>query len=232
MTVSFKTSELEARVGYSFTDISLLESALTHPSLSYGSGKKKKNVSAYERLEFLGDRVLGLVVAAWLYELFPREAEGDLAKRHASLVNRDALRRVGEELEIEKFLQLAQSSEPQNIRQNLGAFSDSIEAVIGAIYLDGGLVSAQHFIKKFWDKVIHTEAAPADPKSALQEWSQGRGLPLPIYRVVEKAGPPHAPIFKIEAVVQGVDSVICEGTSKREAEKGAAEMLLKEIEKK
>ncbi len=232
MSVSLKTSELESRVGYVFADISLLESALTHPSLSCGKNKKKKTVSAYERLEFLGDRVLGLVVAAWLYDLFPQEPEGDLAKRHASLVNRDALRIVGEEIEIEKFLRLAQSSESQNERQNMGAFSDSIEAVIGAIYLDGGLEPAQNFIKKFWDKVIHTETAPADPKSTLQEWSQGRGLPLPSYRVVERAGPPHAPIFKVEALVQGFDPVLCEGKSKREAEKMAAAMLLKEIDKK
>lgn len=221
--------KLEEQLGYKFSDLGLLKAALTHPSLAHGKGGKKVVSSPYERLEFLGDRVLGLVVAHWLYELFPDLPEGDLAKRHASLVNREALHHVATVIGLSDFLCLVQHGGKEGSRENLAALSDATEAVIGAMYLDGGMVPAERFIKTYWDEVVHQESTPADPKSALQEWVQGRGLPLPVYRVVERKGPAHAPLFTIEVSVRGCDPVVREGKSKREAEKAAAEGMLERI---
>ena len=230
MDMNFNIETLEERLDHRFIDRALLEAALTHPSLMAGTKhKNKNNSSSYERLEFLGDRVLGLVIAQWLYELFPDLPEGDLAKRHASFVNRDALRRVAKKIELGNHLQLVQHNKKTPSRENHAALSDATEAVIGAIYLDGGLTPAARFIKKWWDDVIHTDVTPADPKSALQEWAQGRKLPLPVYRTVERKGLAHAPVFLIEVEVRGSDSVRAEGKSKREAEKAAAEAMLKAI---
>lgn len=227
----FDTGKLEDRLGYRFTNHALLESALTHPSLLFGKGRKKTNSSAYERLEFLGDRVLGLVIAHWLFELFPDLAEGDLAKRHSSMVNRDALRCVAKTIELENYLRLVQHGQKDNARENHAALSDATEAVIGAMYLDGGLAPATDFIKALWDGVIHQDITPDDSKSALQEWAQGRGLPLPEYNIVNREGPAHAPVFEIEVSVKGCEPVMCSGQSKREAEKAAAEKMLQIIRK-
>lgn len=224
--------ELAAKLGHTFARMELLESALTHPSLGAARGRKKSGVSAYERLEFLGDRVLGLVIAHWLYQLFPNSAEGDLAKRHAALVNRDALRVVAIKLDLDLYLRLIHGDQNVAPRQNLAAMSDATEAVIGAMYLDGGLAPAERFIKSYWDDVIHAAAAPADPKTVLQEWAQGHGLPLPTYTIVDRQGPAHAPVFTIEVSLQGHDPIRRTGPSKREAEKDAAQALYKEITKK
>ncbi len=222
---------LLAELGHAFQDVSLLQAALTHPSVGGGRGVKKvAQPSPYERLEFLGDRVLGLVIADWLYALYPVEAEGELAKRHAAMVNRDALREIAMVLHLERFIHLAHDDTDFS-RQNLAVLSDAMEAVIGALYLDGGLAPAERFIKRFWDAKIHASATPADPKSALQEYAQGKGLPLPVYRVMERRGPAHAPFFIIEASVRGHEAVSASGASKREAEKAAAQLLLSQIEK-
>jgi ribonuclease-3 len=220
--------DLVARLGHDFARPALLQDALTHPSLA-GVIKKKKGVMAYERLEFLGDRVLGLVIAEWLYEKFPESSEGDLAKRHASLVNRDALRAVADAIGLGQHLRLARGEEAGAPRKNLAALPDAMEAVIGALYLDGGLKAAQQFIHRFWQKDIAVETAPADPKTALQEWAQGKGLPLPQYKVLEHTGPAHAPKFVIEASVKGQPAAVAEGDSKRAAQKAAAEKLLAQV---
>jgi ribonuclease-3 len=225
-------AELAERLGYKFTRPDLLEQALTHPSLSGSSPARKKNSGDYERLEFLGDRVLGLVIAEWLYQKFPAATEGDLAKRHAALVNRDALRLVADEIGLGSYLRLAGGEKPGAARKNLATLPDAMEAVIGALYCDGGLKAASDFIHRFWQKDIAIEATPEDPKTTLQEWAQGQGLPLPQYKVVEHSGPAHAPKFIIEVSVKGHAAVSAEGNSKRAAEKTAAAQLLSQVLKR
>lgn len=224
-------AELAERLQYKFVKPELLEQALTHPSLSGSSSKRKSAGVNYERLEFLGDRVLGLVIAEWLFEKYPSASEGELAKRHAALVNRDALRLVADEIGLGSFLRLAGGEKPGSARKNLATLPDAMEAVLGALYCDGGLKAASNFIHRFWQKDIAIEKAPTDPKTVLQEWAQGQGLPLPQYKVVEHSGPAHAPKFVIEASVKGHPTVVAEGNSKRAAEKMAASQLLQRVQK-
>jgi ribonuclease-3 len=224
-------AELAERLGYKFAKPELLEQALTHPSLSGSAALRKKGGGDYERLEFLGDRVLGLVIAEWLYEKYPTAREGELAKRHAALVNRDALRLVAEEIGLGPYLRLAGGEKPGSARKNLATMPDAMEAVIGALYCDGGLKAAGDFIHRFWQKDIAIEEAPEDPKTMLQEWAQGQGLPLPQYKVIENTGPAHAPKFIIEASVKGHPPAVAEGNSKRAAEKTAAAQLLQQVQK-
>lgn len=231
------TSELMARLGHEFAHPELLQDALTHPSLA-GFRQRKAGPMAYERLEFLGDRVLGLVIAQWLYEIYPTASEGDLAKRHAALVNRDALTAIAESVGLSQFLRLARGEKAADktlgdksakARTNLATLADAMEAVLGALYLDGGLPPAIACIRRYWQKDIAIEKAPADPKTSLQEWAQAHSLPLPQYKVLEHTGPAHAPKFIIEASVKGQAPVIAEGNSKRAAQKLAAEMLLAQV---
>jgi len=224
-------SELMDALGHRFASSDLLEDALTHPSLAGLRARSRGGTPAYERLEFLGDRVLGLVIAEWLYQRYPDANEGEMAKRHAALVNREALRAVAVEIGLGRFLHLARGEEAGSARKNLATLPDAMEAVIGALYLDGGLAAAAQFIHRYWQKEIAVSEAPADPKTSLQEWAQGQGLPLPQYRVVQHSGPAHAPKFIIEASVRGQTPVVAEGNSKREAQKEAAKLLLEQIGK-
>ena len=171
-----------------------------------------------------------LVIADWLYTLFPNANEGELAKRHAALVNRDALRIIALEIELEKHLRLAKGEDADGSRRNLVTLSDALEALIGALYLDGGLETALIFIHRYWKETI-AEKAPADPKTALQEWAQKQGFPLPAYKVLDRSGPPHAPKFVIEVAVKNHPPASAEGHSKREAEKAAAQALLEAVGK-
>lgn len=223
-------AELTAQLGHDFTRPQLLQDALTHPSLA-GFRQRKKGAMPYERLEFLGDRVLGLIIAEWLYQKFPDASEGELAKRHAALVNREALRRVALEIGLGKFLRLAKGEETGAARKNLATLPDAMEALIGALYLDGGLKIAHDFIERFWQKDIAVEEAPADPKTTLQEWAQAQGLPLPQYKVLEHSGPAHAPKFVIEVQVKGHVPAQAMGDSKRAAQKAAATLLLAQVKK-
>jgi ribonuclease III len=229
MAAAAKITELTDRLGHEFAKPALLQEALTHPSLAGFRQRKKNSTTPYERLEFLGDRVLGLVIAEWLYKLFPDASEGELAKRHASLVNRDALREIALEIGLERHLHLARGEEASATRKNQATLSDAMEALIGALYLDAGLETARRFIQRYWKQATQTEAAPADPKTALQEWAQGQGLPLPVYKVMERSGPAHAPKFVIEVTVKGFAPAIGEGPSKRQAEKTAAQVLLQQV---
>ncbi|HEU0117965.1 MAG TPA: ribonuclease III [Alphaproteobacteria bacterium] len=224
-------AELTARLGYEFKTPQLLQDALTHPSLA-GYKQRKKGAMPYERLEFLGDRVLGLIVAEWLYEKYPDASEGELAKRHAALVNREALRVVAVEIGLGQHLRLARGEDASAARKNLATLPDAMEAIIGALYLDGGLKAASGFIHRYWQKDIGIAEAPADPKTVLQEWAQGQKLPLPQYKVVEHSGPAHAPKFIVEVTVKGHAPATAEGNSKREAQKAAALLLLQQVKKK
>ena len=223
-----EVNRLEQVLGHAFKEPQLLQDALTHPSLA-GSRPRGRNKSMpYERLEFLGDRVLGLVIAGWLYDRFPDSNEGDLAKRHAALVNREALRVVAHEIGLTNYLRLARGEDTNAARKNIATLPDAMEAVLGALYLDGGLGAAAAFIHRLWQKDIAIKEAPADPKTALQEWAQGQGLPLPQYKVLEHTGPAHAPNFRIEVLVKGHAPCIAEGDSKRAAQKAAALLLLQQ----
>jgi ribonuclease-3 len=222
---------LSEKLGHAFATPRLLEDALTHPSLAGGSKQRKKG-APYERLEFLGDRVLGLAIAEWLYETYPNAAEGEMAKRHAALVNREALRSVALEIGLGQFVRLARGEDATAARKNIATLPDAMEAVIGALYLDGGFPAARAFIHRYWQRDLAVSETPADPKTALQEWAQGQGLPLPTYRVIKNSGPAHAPVFMIEAGVKGHDPVQAQGDSKRAAQKAAAAILLETVRKK
>lgn len=218
---------LQARLGYAFKDESLFLAALTHPSRE----KLGKRASAYERLEFLGDRVLSLVIAEWLFEIFPEENEGQLAKRHAALVSRDTLAVIADSLNLAQLLQLVNPADLSRGRVNI--LSDALEALIGAAWCDGGaeaFMPLRAFIHGEWQPHLNEgAAAPQDSKSALQEWAQARGLPLPFYKVTSQSGPAHAPHYVVRVEVEGNGTAEAEGASKREAEKKAAAVMLEKL---
>lgn len=215
-------SELEKKIGYVFSDRSLLEMALTHSSLPARKGQKNSN---NERMEFLGDRVVGLAVAAMLYRAWPDEDEGALARRHTALVQQDALVAVGRRLDLAGLLRSAGGLNVES------ALADAVEALMAAVYLDGGYEAAKKVAITCWKGMLHEDATPPkDPKSRLQEWAQEQGFPLPRYNVVSRSGADHAPVFVVELQVGTFDSVRAEAASKRNAEKRAAIKMLRQIE--
>lgn len=215
---------LQQRIGYRFNDTKLLDRALTHSSLA----KQENN----QRLEFLGDSVIGLVVARILYDLFPQEQEGDLARRQADLVRGETLTQVARDIRLGDALKVATSEIQSGGRDNPSNLEDALEALIGAIYLDGGLSAVEAFIVPRWQELAkNVVIAPKDAKTALQEWAQGRGLSLPIYQLIETIGSAHAPIFTIEVIVQGYESAIAKAASKRSAEQAAAGILFERLSK-
>lgn len=204
---------LEERLGHRFADRALLERALTHSS----TGIERD----YERLEFLGDRVLGLVVAELLLERFPEESEGEIGRRFASLVRAEVLTEVGEALGLPGRLQAEAGSMTD------GMVADATEAVIAALYRDGGLAVAADFVRRNWAPLIEKRLhPPRDSKTTLQEWSQSRGMGLPRYTNVGRAGPDHAPTFTVAVTVEGGGTAEAPGQSKRAAEQAAAALLL------
>jgi ribonuclease-3 len=216
-------SELERILGHDFADRGLLEVALTHASVP-------RHEDNYERLEFLGDRVLGLVIADQLYRAHPGETEGDLAKRLTMLVQQSALVAVAKEIRLAPFLRLSAGEAKAGGVPRDTILSDCLEAVIGAIYLDGGFEPARRFIETHWRPLLASHAAPPeDPKTRLQEVAQSRGLKLPEYRLLAKTGVDHQPVFDVEVVVGGMGRASASARSKRAAEKLAAQRLLAEI---
>ncbi|MEL6060601.1 MULTISPECIES: ribonuclease III [unclassified Methylobacterium] len=212
---------LEARIGHSFADQSLLTRALTHTSKAAGRG------GSYQRLEFLGDRVLGLAVADRLYAAFPEADEGDLSRRLAALVRRETCAMVAAAWDVGPHLILGQGEVMGGGRRNQTILADVCEAILGAIYLDAGFDAARAVVEAHF----HPSEPPAasrgrDAKSALQEWAMGRSLPIPTYEVVERTGPDHAPKFRIAVRVEGLAPGLGEGTSKRIAEQAAAQALM------
>jgi ribonuclease-3 len=218
-------SRLLGKLGYDFTDKAHLDAALSHPSTGGPTSRQ------YERMEFLGDRVLGIVIADWIYERYPNDAEGSLNRRYTGLVNRWALADIAREIGIDKAVILADGENEQQLRQQPALLANTLEALIAAIYLDGGLEPARTFIHRHWENLLsETRKPPKDPKTALQEWTQGRSLGLPTYEVQERTGPSHAPFFRISVTVAGHDPGIGEGTSKRAAEMEAARELMERLE--
>lgn len=223
---SWTDQRLEQRLGYTFRDPALLRHALTHSSAVVQAEE------SYERLEFLGDRVLGLVVADILLARFPEDPEGHLSKRLNSLVRRETLADIARDLALGPALVLG-PSEDVGGRDNASILADVVEAVIAALYIDGGLDAAQRFIQAHWSDLVDADLTPPrDGKSALQEWTMARGLDLPRYEQVGRSGPDHAPLFTIRVSVTGHESVAAEGKSKRMAEQAAAESLLARLEAK
>lgn len=219
-----QSEPLEGALGYRFARPQLLTLALTHASAgSRGARRPASN----ERLEFLGDRVLGLAVAEILYRRFPKEDEGALAKRFAALVRREALARIAAELDLARHLTLSPSEESSGGRDNPALLANAFEAVIAAVFLDGGWDAAHRLVAARFEALIAEDVRPpTDAKTALQEWAQGRGLERPGYRIVRREGPSHAPHFTVAVRLSGWPDVEATGPSKRAAEQAAAEAML------
>jgi ribonuclease III len=214
---------LEEKLGHRFSDRALLERALTHASAT--------PVLSNERLEFLGDRVLGLVVAETLHARYLNDSEGILTVRFHALVRAESCARVAEAAGLPGYIKLAGSGF-DSARARAAILSDVCEAVIAALYLDGGMAAARGFIQRYWAEMFDDPGQGTemrDAKTRLQEWAQGRGLPTPAYREISRSGPAHAPHFMIEAIVEGETPQTGEGGSKREAEQDAATKLLARV---
>jgi ribonuclease-3 len=218
--------DLAARLPHRFARPDLLLHALTHRS---AADPRKQMLDSNERLEFVGDRVLALLMAEWLAERFPAEREGDLGKRLAALVAQDALAKVAAALGLAPALRIPPNEERSGVRNRASVLSDAVEAILGAIYLDGGLVPARELVRREWAPLLEASARPpVSPKTRLQEWSLGRALGLPEYMLVSTTGPSHSPIFVVRVLAAGQEA---DGTgeSKRAAEQAAAERLLAQL---
>ena len=219
---------LQARIGHRFAAPSLLGEALTHRSMPRATrgGGLRRGTGSNERLEFIGDRVLGLVVAEWLLERYPDEQEGELGPRHARLVSRAVLAPIADGLGLGQVISVAPDAARAGVASLDNVRADALEAVLGALYLDAGLEPVRRLVRAEWSAVMAGQSAPPkDAKTALQEWLLARGATLPVYDVVSAEGPSHAPSFVIEARALGSVGR-GEAGSKRVAERDAAAALL------
>ena len=214
---------LEQRIGHAFTNRELLREALTHGSALEGAKTKR----SYDRLEFLGDRVLGLIVAERLLHEHQDDEEGELAPRLNALVNKHACARAARAADLGAAIILSPSEAQSGGREKDAILGDVCESVIAALYLDGGMETARAFVTRFWgDAFWSVESAPRDAKTLLQEWAAARKKGLS-YAVIEQSGPEHSPHFVVEARVDGFEATRGEGGSKREAQRAAAAAFLK-----
>lgn len=214
--------ELEKRLGYRFKDISWLEQALTHVSASPGNPKE-----TYQRLEFLGDHVLGMVVSDMLMRAYPKADEGELSQRLAELVRKESCAEVSAELGLGDELRLGSSEIHSGGRKKSAILADVAESVIGAIFCDGGYQPAAEFVERIWkERMMHPHRPLRDSKTMLQEWAQARGLPPPHYKEMEKRGPDHKPEFRVAVELPGMKPTEGKGASKRDAEQAAAAAML------
>ncbi len=222
--MSGSPADLEARLGYTFQQPERLTQALTHSSAA------ERRVMSNERMEFLGDRVLGLVIAEMLLEAFADEEEGDLGYRFTALARREALARVARDIGLGDHIRLSEGERDTGGAEKEGVLANACEAVIAALYQDGGLKPAEAFIRAYWRPMLEEDTRPRkDPKTALQEWAQAAGRPLPQYRVISREGPDHAPEFTVEVSLTGEDAAIGTGAAKRAAEQAAAETMLAQL---
>jgi ribonuclease-3 len=218
----------EDLLGHHFSRAELLREALTHRSAAAGRARRLAQ-SSNERLEFIGDRVLGLLIAEWLAERFPDEHEGQLGPRLADLVSRDALATVAQTIGFSRVLSLGDNELQAGVGSLANVLADGLEAALGAIYFDGGLDAARGFVRRAWAAAMDVhKLPPKDPKTVLQEKLLGKGPALPVYEVVSATGPSHAPIF-IVRVTGGGQSAEGEAGSKRAAERLAAAALLEKL---
>ncbi len=206
---------------YDPRDSGLFDRALTHGS--HGG-------ETYERLEFLGDRVLGLVVAAWLYERFPTEPEGKMSRRYNALVTRETCAEVGRAIDLPRHIKLGKQARDDQANMSDNVVGDVVEALIGALYLDSGLDAAQAFIRTHWAALLDgQQRAPMHPKSGLQEVAAARNFGVPLYELVSRFGPHHSPRFRVKVSLGRHGEAEAEGDSKQEAETAAAAALLEKI---
>ena len=218
------TAALETRIGHKFADPALLATAFTHVSALKSS---RKRGDSYQRLEFLGDHVLGLVVSDMLYRAFPDADEGELSKRLADLVRKESCADVAKSLGLLDDIKLGQVGASASARLRKSVLGDICEAVIGAVFLDGGYAVAAQFVERNWTERMRKPRRPLrDPKTVLQEWAQGKGLPTPVYREVERSGPHHDPRFRVAVDLPGLAPAEGIGGSKRAAEKVAASVMI------
>jgi ribonuclease-3 len=203
-------------------DPNLFERALTHGS----HGR-----DTYERLEFLGDRVLGLVIAEWLYQRFPNEPEGKMSRRYNALVARETCAEIGRLLDLPRYIRLGRQAREDNANMSENVVGDVVEAMIGAIFLEGGLQRAEAFVKSHWGQFLEGQRkAPEHPKSALQEVAADKKLGVPAYEVLARFGPHHAPRFRVKVSLGRHGEAEAEGASKQDAETAAAAALLGKIQ--
>ena len=226
MSVTKLYKEFELIIAYTFKDKRNLSNSLIHPS-SYKIKKDRSinNIYEFERLEFLGDKILGLSIASLIFKKFDNFNEGSLTKKLSYLVQRDFLYKIALELKLNKFLKYSHKKE--NHRMNKSILADSVESLIGSIFIDGGYNSASKFINKFWSPYLDIqESNEQDPKTKLQELSQQKYKKLPVYKLIKKTGLSHSPVFTVSLKVLKMKLVKASGSSIREAQKEAAKKIL------
>ena len=212
---------LEQCAGYRPANLKLFDLAFTH------SSRAEEN---YERLEFLGDRVLGVSIAAWLYELFPEEPEGKLSRRLNVLVSRATCAEIARDIGVPERLRLGKQAREDGAQDSDNVLGDVVEALIGAVFLDAGFEPAEDVVQRLWAaRIGDQEKAPKHPKSALQEWAAANDRRPPLYELVGRSGMPHAPTFVVQVSIKNVGEARGEGTTKQEAETEAAKLLLKQV---
>jgi ribonuclease-3 len=217
---------LEERIGYKFADQALLERALTHISALAGGNRS----ASYQRLEFLGDHVLGLVISDMLYRAFPKANEGELSRRLADLVRKETCADVARAMDLGPALKLGNSESHAGGRLRVTILGDACEALIGAVYLDAGYSAAEELVARFWKERMLKSLRPLrDPKTMLQEWAQARGLPTPAYRELARTGPHHDPKFRVAVALPDRPPAEGLGSSKRAAEQNAAAAMLERV---
>jgi len=215
---------LEERIGYRFKDAALLDSALSHISSLKGS---RNRAGSYQRLEFLGDHVLGLVISDMLYRTFPKADEGELSRRLADLVRKETCAEVARAIDLGAAIRVGASEANAGARSRPAILADVCEALIGAVYLDGGYKAAEGLVERLWEVRLRATAQPLrDPKTVLQEWAQARGLPTPVYREVARSGPDHNPEFRVAVQLPTFGPTEGVARSKRAAEQAAAAAML------
>lgn len=218
------TAALEERVGYTFKNAAMLEIALTHISALKGA---RNRANSYQRLEFLGDHVLGLVISDMLYRAFPKADEGELSRRLADLVRKETCAEIAQNIDLGAAIRVGSSEHNAGARTRPAILADVCEAVIGAVYLDGGYKAAEGLVERLWQQRMQAKSQPLrDPKTVLQEWAQARGLPTPAYREVARSGPDHSPEFRVAVQLPAFAPAEGQGRSKRAAEQAAAAAML------
>lgn len=216
-----RIADIERGLGYSFTDKQLLRHALTHSS----TVTKRDD---YQRLEFLGDRVLGLVIADVLFRQNPDLREGSMANLHSNLVRGEVCGQVAQDMGLGDYIVMGANEQKKGVNQHVSVLGDVMEALIAGIFLDGGLEKARAFILAHWGPYLAARSeVNKDAKTFLQEWALGKSLPLPVYSVVKREGLEHRPVFTVELVVKGKDKAVGQGASKRLAEMDAATLFLR-----
>jgi ribonuclease-3 len=217
-------TDVEDRIGYCFADKALLERALTHISALSGT---QSRTGSYQRLEFLGDHVLGLVISDMLFRAFPEADEGELSRRLADLVRKETCADAARAMDLGPAMRLGNSEIHGGGRRRAAILADVCEALIGAVFIDGGYAPAATLIERFWQERMLKPARPLrDPKTVLQEWVQGRGMPAPSYREVERSGPDHDPEFRVAVEIADREPTEGVGRSTRSAELAAAAAML------